>query len=37
MYLSPGLGMGVQFQEPFAEGQMAILDRWLENSQPLRL
>ncbi|MBS1839351.1 MAG: PilZ domain-containing protein [Acidobacteria bacterium] len=37
MYVSPGLGMGLQFQEPVAEEQMNILTRWLENSAHLRL
>ncbi|HWZ99381.1 MAG TPA: PilZ domain-containing protein [Candidatus Dormibacteraeota bacterium] len=37
MYVSPGLGMGVQFQEPIEARQLAILDRWLEKSPHLRL
>jgi hypothetical protein len=28
-YVSPGLGMGVRFQEPILESQMLILNRWL--------
>jgi hypothetical protein len=37
MYVSPGLGMGVQFQEPVEAKQLAILDSWLEKSSHLRL
>jgi hypothetical protein len=29
MYSSPGLGMGVRFNEHLLEGQLNILDRWL--------
>lgn len=29
MYVSPGLGLGLRFQEGTAEKQMATLDRWL--------
>jgi hypothetical protein len=29
MYASPGLGMGVRFNEPLMEIQLNILDRWL--------
>jgi hypothetical protein len=29
IYISPGLGMGVAFQEPVPADQQAILDRWL--------
>jgi hypothetical protein len=29
VYVSPGLGMGVQFHEPVPALQLAILDRWL--------
>lgn len=29
-YVSPGLGMGVLFDEQIPEKQLAILDRWLE-------
>jgi hypothetical protein len=29
MYASPGLGMGVRFNEAVAEGQLKILARWL--------
>jgi hypothetical protein len=35
--LSPGLGMGMQFQEPVPEEQMNILAHWLKNSAHLRL
>ncbi len=30
MYVSPGLGMGIAFDQPVPPGQLAILDRWLE-------
>lgn len=30
IYISPGLGMGVQFQGPIPPDQLALLDRWLE-------
>jgi hypothetical protein len=29
VYVSPGLGMGVQFEDPIPPEQLAILDRWL--------
>ena len=29
VYVSPGLGMGVQFEDPVPAEQLAILDRWL--------
>jgi len=29
VYVSPGLGMGLQFEEPVPLEQRAILDRWL--------
>lgn len=29
-YVSPGLGMGVQFEEQIPGQHLAILDRWLE-------
>ena len=29
MYVGPGLGMGIRFQEGAGEKQMATLDRWL--------
>lgn len=32
IYISPGLGMGVQFQEPVPSGQLALLDHWLESA-----
>ena len=32
VYVSPGLGMGIQFQDPVAPSQMATLDRWLEKA-----
>ena len=28
VYVSPGLGMGVQFHEPLPAAQLAVLDRW---------
>jgi hypothetical protein len=30
MYVCPGLGMGIKFDSETPGGQMAILDRWLE-------
>lgn len=30
VYVSPGLGMGIQFQQPVQPEELAILDRWLE-------
>ena len=32
VYVSPGLGMGIQFQDAVAPSQLAILDRWLEKA-----
>jgi hypothetical protein len=29
-YVSPGLGMGVQFDEQIPAAQLVILDRWIE-------
>ena len=29
VYVSPGLGMGVQFEDPVPPEQLAILDRWM--------
>ena len=37
MYVSPGLGMGVKFEEPLDPRQLAVLTRWLEDSANLRL
>lgn len=37
MYVSAGLGMGIQFDQPIAPGQLSILDRWLEQESNLRL
>jgi hypothetical protein len=37
MYVSPGLGMGIQFEEPIEPDQLQVLDRWLEKSSDLRL
>jgi len=37
MYVSPGLGMGIQFEEPVEPHQLEILNRWLEKSAHLRL
>jgi len=37
MYVSPGLGMGIQFEEPIEPYQLQILNRWLEKSSHLRL
>jgi hypothetical protein len=37
MYVSPGLGMGIQFEEPIEPRQLAVLNRWLEQSAHLRL
>lgn len=30
VYVSPGLGMGVRFDDPVPAKQLAVLDRWLE-------
>ena len=32
VYVSPGLGMGVRFQEYVTEAQLATLDRWLDET-----
>jgi hypothetical protein len=32
MYVSPGLGMGIAFQEPIQPSQLPILDRWLRSA-----
>ena len=32
VYVSPGLGMGVHFDQPIPPAQLAILDRWLASS-----
>jgi len=37
VYVRPGLGMGIQFQERVPEEQMTILAHWLKNSAHLRL
>ena len=37
MYVSPGLGMGVKFEEPLDPRRLAVLNRWLEDSANLRL
>jgi len=37
MYVSPGLGMGIRFEEPVAPHQLDVLNRWLEKSAHLRL
>lgn len=34
-YMSPGLGMGIQFDQPVDALQLAVLDRWLEKASPL--
>jgi hypothetical protein len=31
-YVSPGLGMGIQFDEHIPIHQLALLDRWLEDA-----
>lgn len=36
MYVSPGLGMGIKFDEPVDPEQLAKLSRWLERASPLR-
>ena len=33
VYVSPGLGMGVRFDENLSPAQMAILDRWLAGAK----
>jgi hypothetical protein len=37
VYVSAGLGMGIQFKEPMDPQQLATLDRWLERAGDLRL
>ena len=37
MYVSAGLGMGIQFDEPIDPEQLRILDRWIERGENLRL
>jgi hypothetical protein len=32
VYVSPGLGMGVRFQEDIPQKQLDILDRWLSEA-----
>jgi PilZ domain len=32
MYVSPGLGMGVRFEEPLPSDQIAILESWLQGA-----
>jgi hypothetical protein len=32
VYVSPGLGMGLQFDDSIPSDQLAILDRWLEEA-----
>jgi len=32
MYISPGLGMGVRFEEPMPASQVAVLENWLERA-----
>jgi len=33
VYVSPGLGMGVRFDENLSPAQTAILDRWLSGAK----
>jgi hypothetical protein len=33
VYVSPGLGMGVRFDENLTPAQLAILNRWLSSSR----
>jgi hypothetical protein len=33
VYVSPGLGMGVRFDEDLSPAQMACLDRWLSSAK----
>jgi len=35
-YVSAGLGMGIQFDQPVDAQQLAVLDSWLEKATPLR-
>lgn len=37
IYASPGMGMGIQFDQPIPPKQLAILDRWLEKAVGLRV
>ena len=37
MYVSPGLGLGIQFEEPVEPRQLEVLNRWLEKSAHFRL
>lgn len=37
MYVSPGLGMGIQFDAPIDVMQFATLNRWLDKAGSLRL
>src|SRR5256885_16826709 len=37
MYVSPGLGMGIRFEEPVAPHQLEVLNRWLEKYAHVRL
>jgi PilZ domain len=32
MYVSPGLGMGVRFEEPLPRDQIAVLESWLQRT-----
>jgi PilZ domain len=32
VYVSPGLGMGIRFDENLTPAQLAILDRWIADS-----
>jgi len=32
VYVSPGLGMGIRFDEQMTEAQLLILDRWLTDA-----
>lgn len=34
-YMSPGLGMGIQFDQPVDALQLAVLGRWLEKASPV--
>jgi hypothetical protein len=36
MYVSPNLGMGIQFEEPIPSKKVETLARWLENAARLR-
>lgn len=36
VYVSPGLGMGIQFDDPVDPLQLVVLNRWLEKANPLR-